>query len=75
MGTAYTPGVEDSEAAGIIPRAVQDIFEGVSNQTDNEYLVKVSFIEVRNIVLIAANFIVFIPGCEYIYRVSQLRDT
>lgn len=47
MGTAYVPGIENSEGAGIIPRAVQDIFEGVASQADNEYLVKISFIEVR----------------------------
>ncbi|MPC11635.1 Chromosome-associated kinesin KIF4A [Portunus trituberculatus] len=45
MGTAYVPGIENSEGAGIIPRAVQDIFEGVASQADNEYLVKISFIE------------------------------
>lgn len=45
MGTAYLPDVEDSEAAGIIPLAIQDIFDGVTNQTDNEYLVEESFIE------------------------------
>ena len=52
MGTAHVPGIEHSEGAGIIPRAVQDIFEGVTNQTDNEYLVKISFIEVRNVTIL-----------------------
>lgn len=49
MGTTYVSGVENSDDAGIIPQAVQDIFKVVADQTDNEYLIRVSFIEVRNL--------------------------
>ncbi|XP_042881308.1 chromosome-associated kinesin KIF4-like isoform X2 [Penaeus japonicus] len=45
MGTAYTKGVETDDEAGIIPRAVRDIFEGVSEKKNADFLVKVSFIE------------------------------
>ncbi|XP_027230346.2 chromosome-associated kinesin KIF4-like isoform X2 [Penaeus vannamei] len=45
MGTAYTQGIETDDEAGIIPRAVRDIFEGVSEKKNSDFLVKVSFIE------------------------------
>ncbi|XP_042221301.1 chromosome-associated kinesin KIF4A-like [Homarus americanus] len=45
MGTAYTEGEIPHNEAGIIPRAVRDIFDGVGNQTECEFMVKVSFIE------------------------------
>ncbi|XP_047474960.1 chromosome-associated kinesin KIF4-like isoform X2 [Penaeus chinensis] len=45
MGTAYTQGTETDDEAGIIPRAVRDIFEGVSDRKNADFLVKVSFIE------------------------------
>ncbi|XP_068231625.1 chromosome-associated kinesin KIF4-like [Palaemon carinicauda] len=44
MGTAHSQG-DDIEEAGIIPRAVRDIFDGVAKHTDCEFMVKVSFIE------------------------------
>ncbi|KAK3859333.1 hypothetical protein Pcinc_034550 [Petrolisthes cinctipes] len=43
MGTTYTR--EDDVEPGIIPRAVKDIFDGVAEQNECEYMVKVSFIE------------------------------
>lgn len=49
MGTAYTQGIETDDEAGIIPRAVRDIFEGVSEKKNSDFLVKVSFIEVSAI--------------------------
>ena len=44
-GKAHVPGAQDSERANIIPRAVQNKAEGVTSQTDNEYMVKTSIIE------------------------------
>ncbi|KAK7067055.1 Chromosome-associated kinesin kif4a [Halocaridina rubra] len=44
MGTAYDQDIDDEEV-GIIPRAVNDIFEWVAQHTECEFLVKVSFIE------------------------------
>ncbi|KAK4297569.1 hypothetical protein Pmani_030022 [Petrolisthes manimaculis] len=43
MGTTYTR--DDDIEPGIIPRAVKDIFDGVAEQNECEYMVKVSFIE------------------------------
>ncbi|KAK3873312.1 hypothetical protein Pcinc_021669, partial [Petrolisthes cinctipes] len=43
MGTTYTR--DDDVEPGIIPRAVKDIFDGVAEQNECEYMVKVSFIE------------------------------
>lgn len=57
MGTAYTKGVETDDEAGIIPRAVRDIFEGVSEKKNADFLVKVSFIEVSIIVASIFNII------------------
>ncbi|XP_076066005.1 kinesin-like protein 3A [Oratosquilla oratoria] len=45
MGTAYVQDESNDDEIGVIPRAVQDIFKGVEERTENEFLVKVSFIE------------------------------
>nr|XP_053635684.1 chromosome-associated kinesin KIF4A-like [Cherax quadricarinatus] len=46
MGTAYThDDDDDDDEAGIIPRAVREIFHGVANRKNCEFMVKVSFIE------------------------------
>ncbi|XP_076328454.1 kinesin-like protein 3A isoform X2 [Tachypleus tridentatus] len=48
MGTAYSISVQDDESKkGIIPRAVCDIFEGIYNRTESEFLIKVSFLEIH----------------------------
>ncbi|XP_066943400.1 chromosome-associated kinesin KIF4A-like [Macrobrachium rosenbergii] len=45
MGTAHMQGDDIEEETGIIPRAIRDIFEGVADKTDCEFMVKVSFLE------------------------------
>ena len=47
MGTAYKSDV-DPELVGVIPRAVEDIFEIISSKKDCKFAVTVSFIELYN---------------------------
>lgn len=60
MGTAYTQGIETDDEAGIIPRAVRDIFEGVSEKKNADFLVKVSFIEVSTVFTYTFNYIFYL---------------
>jgi len=47
MGTAYKADTTQ-EMEGVIPRAVRDIFEAMTDKTDMEFKVTVSFIELYN---------------------------
>eukprot|EP00092_Neocalanus_flemingeri_P020290 GFUD01021979.1.p1 GENE.GFUD01021979.1~~GFUD01021979.1.p1 ORF type:complete len:1250 (+),score=420.04 GFUD01021979.1:230-3979(+) len=47
MGTAYN-AEDDPILEGVIPRSVKDIFKYISENTDSEFLVKVSFMELYN---------------------------
>ncbi|XP_070390402.1 chromosome-associated kinesin KIF4-like isoform X2 [Dermacentor albipictus] len=46
MGTCCSSNCASSEDAGIIPRAVQDIFKHISVNTEKIFLVRVSFLEI-----------------------------
>ncbi|KAL1428657.1 hypothetical protein MTO96_003007 [Rhipicephalus appendiculatus] len=46
MGTCCSSNGARSEDAGIIPRAVQDIFRHISSHKDKIFLVRVSFLEI-----------------------------
>lgn len=46
MGTSCSSNGARSEDAGIIPRAVQDIFKHISTNTEKIFLVRVSFLEI-----------------------------
>ncbi|KAH6944554.1 hypothetical protein HPB50_003869 [Hyalomma asiaticum] len=46
MGTSCSSNGARSEDAGIIPRAVQDIFRHISTNTEKIFLVRVSFLEI-----------------------------
>lgn len=46
MGTCCSSNCARSEDAGIIPRAVQDIFRHISSHNDKIFLVRVSFLEI-----------------------------
>ncbi|XP_070385930.1 chromosome-associated kinesin KIF4A-like isoform X2 [Dermacentor albipictus] len=46
MGTGCSSSCASSEEAGIIPRAVQDIFKHISVNTEKIFLVRVSFLEI-----------------------------
>lgn len=43
--------MDNSDGVGIIPQAIQDIFDGVASQTDDEDTIKVSFIELYEVTL------------------------
>ena len=45
MGTNYVETFSNEDEMGVIPRAVKDIFDQIQIDQDNEFLVKVSFIE------------------------------
>jgi len=47
MGTAYRSNC-DPETEGVIPRAVKDIFNYIKENSSQQYLVKVSFLELYN---------------------------
>lgn len=48
MGTNFLPSCDgDPNMDGIISRAVTDIFQSIQERQEDEYHVKVSFIEVR----------------------------
>lgn len=46
MGTCCSSNCASSEDAGIIPRAIQDIFKHISTNTDKIFLVRASFLEI-----------------------------
>ncbi|CAH1777611.1 unnamed protein product [Owenia fusiformis] len=49
MGSAYNMNPEkDGDNMGVIPRVVQDLFEGINEQPDYDFVIKVSFLEIHN---------------------------
>ncbi|KAH8029668.1 hypothetical protein HPB51_002225 [Rhipicephalus microplus] len=49
MGTCCSTNDANSENAGIIPRAVQDIFRHICTDRDKVFLVRASFLEITNL--------------------------
>ena len=43
MGSAFTPG---RTSEGVIPRAMDGIFDRIKASTDAEYVVRVGFVEI-----------------------------
>ena len=48
MGTVYSSETGMTEETGVIPRAMTDLFAEIAEKADCDFLVRVSFLEVRD---------------------------